>query len=312
MYRLFDAAVACDFPLPGVPEVKQSEADIRVARGPAPATACDHHWLHSWYDGNSEPVLACARLPGEDGAGGYLLRFPGLADFVLTGTAVVCHPHPDCAENSLRHLLLDQVIPRLWAHLGHLVLHASAVQLPDDRVIAFLGQSGWGKSTLAAAMQSRGCRLLGDDTIWLSAVEGGVRLVPGYTGLRLNDDSITSLGLQQIGWASMCHYSEKRRNEILPVQREQPLLLDALHVMAEPGAAGSAPSITPLTEAGLLTTLIRHSFLLDVRDAGAAKEQVHQASTVVRATPASFTLAYPRDYQLLNSVCDGLMVGGAL
>jgi hypothetical protein len=32
-YHLFDAAVACDLPLTGVPEVSSTEADIRVTRG---------------------------------------------------------------------------------------------------------------------------------------------------------------------------------------------------------------------------------------------------------------------------------------
>ena len=310
-YRLFGVAVACDLPLTGVPEVSSAEADIRVARGPDRPGDCGHDWLHSWHDENGEPVLACARFTDAEGTASYLLRFPGLAEFAITGTVVLCHPQPDCGEDSLRHLLLDQVMPRLWAHLGHLVVHASAVQLQDDRVIAFLGKSGWGKSTLAAAMQSRGCRLLSDDSIWLRAVDGRVTLVPGYTGLRLNEDSITTLDLQQLGWASACHYSDKRRLALLPEQPDRPLLLDALYVLAEPGAACGALSISPAADADLVTSLIRHSFLLDVRDAGSAKDQLHQATAVVRAAPGCFTLAYPRGFPLLSGVCESLLSGGA-
>jgi hypothetical protein len=194
--------------------------------------------------------------------------------------------------------------------MGHLVLHASAVQLPDDRVVAFLGKSGRGKSTLAAAMHTRGSRLLSDDCIWLRAVDGRVQLVPGYTGLRLNDDSIPTLGLPQRGWAGVSHYSGKQRFEILPADRQPPLFLDRLYILAEPGAAGSAPSLTAAAQAGLVTTLIRHSFLLDVRDVGSAKDQFFEATRVLRAAPRCFTLAYPRDYPLLNSVCDCLLARG--
>ena len=310
MYRLFDTAVACDFPLTGIPEMRSGEAAIRVTRGQGGPADCDHGWLHSWHNDNSESILACARVTDGKGVPTYLLRFAGLADFAITGTAIRCHPHPGCEQDSLRHLLLDQVIPRLWAHIGHLVLHASAVQLPDGRVVAFLGKSGRGKSTLAAAMHTRGCRLLSDDSIWLRAVDGRVQLVPGYPGLRLNDDSIATLGLPQRGWTGMSHYSGKRRFEILPAQRRPSLFLDRLYILAERGAAGSAPSLTAAAGAGRVTTLIRHSFLLDVRDIGSAKDQFVEAASVLRAGLRCFNLAYPREYPLLDKLCDCLLARG--
>src|SRR5436853_7875447 len=45
---------------------------------------------------------------------------------------------------------------------GLLVLHASAVTI-NDRAVVICGGSGWGKSTLAAALHRRGHRLLTDD-----------------------------------------------------------------------------------------------------------------------------------------------------
>ena len=132
-----------------------------------------------------------------------LLRFPELADFIVEGNNISCHPRPGCREESLRHLLLDQVIPRVWAHTGHLVLHASAVKLPDGRVIAFLGESGWGKSTLVAALQGADCQLISDDCIHLASCEEGVRLTPSYVGLRLNEDSIKALGMSGRDWTAV-------------------------------------------------------------------------------------------------------------
>ena len=38
MYRLFDGVVACDFPLPGVPEVHRGETDINVSLGQGAAS----------------------------------------------------------------------------------------------------------------------------------------------------------------------------------------------------------------------------------------------------------------------------------
>ena len=193
MYHLFDGLVACDFSLPGVPEAHKGQADIHIALGQGSVNDTRYDWLHSWRENDGELVLSCARHCDEGGSPRYLLCFLDLADFIIAGNCVTCHPQPDCRQDSLRQLLLDQVIPRLWAHKGHLVLHASAVRLPDNRVIAFLGESGWGKSTLAAPLQARGSTLVSDDSINLKATADGVQLILSYTGLCLNEDSITTL-----------------------------------------------------------------------------------------------------------------------
>jgi hypothetical protein len=311
MYRLFSALVACDFPLPGIPEAPQGEADIRIASGQGSASDTGYDWLHSWRESDGELVLSCARRCDEGGSPSHLLRFPELADFIITGNSVSCHPQANCRQDSLRHLLLDQVIPRLWAHKGHLVLHASAVQLPDGRVIAFLGESGWGKSTLAAALQGRGSRLISDDSVSLKAADAGVLLVPSYTGLRLNDDSIATLGLAGQEWTSVSHYSDKRRFEPASQQHQQTHVLDTLYVMDEPGPSAEPLSIKPLAGAGLIPTLIKRSFLLDTRDNHCATRQLQEASAVMRAAPNVRSLAYPRDYRQLSLLCDALLQAGA-
>jgi hypothetical protein len=304
VYRLFDGSIACDFPLPGAPEIDGDQADIEVFLGHGGAGEAGWLWFHAWREVGGELVLECARRGAPTC---YLLRFPGLADFVVSGNRVTCFPSPGCGEDALRHLLLDQVIPRLWAHRGHLVLHASAVQLPDGRVIAFLGESGWGKSTLAAALQTRGCRLLGDDSLSLCVTGTRVRLVASYPGLRLNKDSITSLGLAGSGWASVSHYSAKRRFEIVAREAGQDLWLDTLYLLDQAGADSTGLSIRSLAGAALVTTLIKRSFLLDVRDTGCARRQLAEASAVLRALPRVCGLSYARDYRQLPALCATLL-----
>ena len=309
MYRLFNAALACSFPLPGLPRIQVGEADIRIERGTGSPIDTGYDWLHSWREEDGELVLSCARRQYEGGAVHYLLRFPELADFVVTGDTVTCHPLPGCRDDSLRHLLLDQVIPRLWAHRGNLVLHASAVVLPDGSVVAFLGESGWGKSTLAAALQSRGCQLLSDDSISLGSEDGHALLTPSYTGLRLNDDSIAVLGLEGQTWSSVSHYSDKRRFD--PATEEgtdATFPLHTLYVLREPEPLADI-SMETVAGAKIVTTLIKRSFLLDVRDTTSAKQQLQQATSLLSAIPQVRTLAYPRDYRLLDSICTLLMQG---
>lgn len=304
MYRVFDGRMSCEFPLVGVPEIDGDQADVEVCLGVGSAEDSGWHWFHAWREVGGELLLNCAR---RGAPAHYLLRFPGQADFVLSGKTVTCFPAPGCGEDSLRHLLLDQVIPRFWAHLGHLVLHASAVQLTDGRVIAFLGESGWGKSTLAAALRTKGCRLLGDDSLSLSVTANKVLLFASYPGLRLNQDSITHLDLAGPGWTSVSRSSSKQRCEIAARSGGHALYLDTLYLLDQAEAGSPELSLRPLAGAALVTTLIKCSFLLDVRDAGCARRQLAQASAVVRTLPRVCDLSYARDYRLLPALCAALL-----
>ncbi|MCX2980787.1 hypothetical protein EYC98_07840 [Halieaceae bacterium IMCC14734] len=311
MYRVFDCAIECDFALPGIPQTQQSKCDIQVEFAPGAADTSGFDWFHSWREKKGDTTLACARSTSQDGALRYLLRFPELADFVFCAEAVdetgplklLYHPHPNCDQNSLRHLLLDQVIPRLWSHSGHLVIHASAVRLQDGRVVAFAGESGWGKSTLAAALQARGCQLLSDDSISLKVHEQQVHLKAGYCGLRLLGDSIATLGLGESDWKAVSHYSAKRRLQLnAPAQA---VVLDTLYFMTDP-AHSSVLCIDEMAGAELITSLIQYSFLLDIHSRETSSQQFREAAAVVRALPVMHSLAYSRDYSLLPDLCDAL------
>ena len=283
--------------------MERGEADIHVTLGAGAVCEEGYRWLHSWLQMGGESTLACARRSEEGGVSHYLLRFPGLADFVVRDTVVECYPQPDCQQDLLRHLVLDQVLPRLWAHRGHLVLHASAVQLPDDSVVAFLGESGWGKSTLAAALRLRGCHLLGDDSISLSASGQGARLHPAYCGVRLNEDSIAGLGLVGRDWAGVEQHCDKRRFELTLKEPRRELLLDTLFVMQSPSRVRS-PSVSELAGSALVARLIKGSFLLDVRDTRTASQQLELAVAVLERIPRVFSLSYAREYEQLSNLCE--------
>ena len=85
-------------------------------------------------------------------SGGYLLRFPDLADFEVSadGTDVVAHPAGDTDDATIEHLYINQLVPLALSRQGRPTFHASVVMVRGG-VIAFLGESGMGKSTLAAS-----------------------------------------------------------------------------------------------------------------------------------------------------------------
>ena len=74
--------------------------------------------------------------------------------FVRSGDQILIDPAPGVDEGSLRLFLLGNVLGTLAFLRGFLVLHGSAVAI-DGRGVAFLGHSGEGKSTMAAAFRDK-------------------------------------------------------------------------------------------------------------------------------------------------------------
>lgn len=125
---------------------------------------------------------------------GYLIRFPGVADFLLDpdGRRVQGRPDGRATSRRIAHVLLDHALPLALSLRQKTVLHASAV-VTEDGCCLFTGPSGSGKSTLAASFLAGGAKLLGDDCVILTERNGTVWALPTYASLRLWSDSLRQL-----------------------------------------------------------------------------------------------------------------------
>ena len=240
-----------------------------------------------------EVVLSLAKQ-GPD----YWLRVPGIADFLLQldPCRVLVSPEARSLDpNTLEHQLVDQILPRLLAQLGELLVHASAVSM-DSRHALFLGPSGWGKSTLAGLLQLSGHRVLSDDCVQLNLAGGHLHALPTYPSLRLNPDSLDALFPSLPETTPVAGYSEKRRVPVaLPEIADGGVAVDALYLLADPADNDGSIHITRLRPAEICLALIKHSFRLDLADRAASARQLERCSHIARTVPA-FRLDYPRDY----------------
>ena len=162
MYRIFNVLIESNIPLPELPEIQAGTPSFFfVLQAPSSEAGLQPQWIHHWRDHDDQITISCGRIGDAD-----LLRFPDLADFYIArqGTAIECYPAAGTSGESIRHLLLDQVMPRSIAQQGAIVLHASVV-LIGGKAVAFLGDSGWGKSTLATSLHEKGYPLLTDDCV---------------------------------------------------------------------------------------------------------------------------------------------------
>lgn len=265
-----------------------------------------------------EMLAPCESLPalagkpvqdwGEDEAGrgmalhatsaGYLLRFSRLADFELRfdESLVRVRPQHDLEHDTLEHLLVDQVLPRFLAHEGQLLVHASALTIAG-RTVLFLGESGWGKSTLAGLLHRAGHALLSDDCVQIALEAGAWRAWPTYPSLRLFEDSLDHAFPGAEGLAAVAGYSRKRR---LPVPAPDssdatPAAISALYLLDEPSDQFDRVRIEPMRPVSACLELMRHAFKLDMNDRRRTQALFAQCSELARAVPA-YALDYPRDY----------------
>jgi hypothetical protein len=303
VYRIFDQYIDSTIDLPELPPALNARPDLQFSlMSGSPGEGWTH--VHHWPLPNGETSLSCARRADE-----FLLNFPGLADFRInhSGRLIACFPAPKVAEATLRHLLLDQVVPRLMAHRGRLVVHASAVRLPDGAAIAFLGDTGWGKSTLASAFHARGASLLTDDSLILERAGSDCVGIPAYRGVRLRPDSLAEVfpGAPEI--TMMAEYADKHRVRLPAAEAEsRQVPVSGLFLLSDPVKhhGRMAVSILPAPARSAVMALVTCLFQLDMQD----KERLGQAflacGDLLRSGLPVNRLVYPRDHAVLDGVVE--------
>jgi hypothetical protein len=127
-------------------------------------------------------------------------RVYGLADFEIAGSEregnrrrVTFFRAPGTPVELIAILIAGTVVAYLLCADGCLVLHASAVEA-DGRALAFVGQSGQGKTTMAALMCADGYPLVADDLLPVEPRGDRMMCLPVATELRVREKVEELLG----------------------------------------------------------------------------------------------------------------------
>jgi hypothetical protein len=179
LHRAFGLTLRSEIPLPGLPPLPEGEADLAIE--PADAEAIASAW-----SGPAQPPVWETTFPDGQAvcvelgvAGDQLLVYGHRARFHLSADlrTVRCAIRDESDPHGLR-FLLDTVLWWVCLTRGFQVVHASAVE-SDDGVLAFAGATGGGKTSLAAELLRRGCRLFADDVLVLERCDGSLVAHPG-------------------------------------------------------------------------------------------------------------------------------------
>ena len=237
----------------------------------------------------------------------YRVSFPDLGDFDVSadGCAVCAWPAPGISEDTMQHLYLNQVLPLALSKQGRIVFHASAVET-DNGAIAFLGESGRGKSTLAASFASGGQRFLTDDALLLDPAEGGYLVQPSHASIRLWDDSQEALLAADAELAPPVQYTPKARilsGDSLPFCNAA-RRLQRVYFLGD----GSAERLTiqRMRPSEAIIGLVRNSFLLDIEAQEMLSSHFDLLAEMV-ALPIYYHLDYPRSFDALPDIRQGIL-----
>lgn len=120
----------------------------------------------------------------------------GTFDIVSNGSVIIWYRNDDAVPELVRNIVLGPAIAVAMELAGLLCLHGSAVACYGN-AIAFIGPKYFGKSTLASALTTAGCQLIGDD---LLVVQPGrpPRLLPGVPSVRLWPDIVKAIPIHNV------------------------------------------------------------------------------------------------------------------
>jgi hypothetical protein len=245
----------------------RSETDVAVQLGPLELGEVD---------------LSASRTDLRLSTDGSTFQIEGVATYqVRDGRQIIIDPLPGADDALVRLNLLHLAFGMLLHQRGLLALHGSVVAVGRGAVV-FLGFSGDGKSTTAAALVRRGHALVADDVAAIQVdTTDAPRVWPAYPQLRLLPDSLASLGGTIGKHASS---TEKRADYRVDQFTTGPLALGRIYVLAY----GEENEIQPLRTAAACGEFLRHSFVAGIlKITGTAPTHFHGCARLAQDVPVA-------------------------
>lgn len=250
-----------------------------------------------WLPHRSGPQDSCSRITPE-----RVYFFWGHIGKILIakGQNIVVDPCPDVSEDVIRLPILGVAFAALLHQRGQLALHASAVAI-KGKAVAFLGDAGWGKSTLAASLHARGYDLLCDDVLALDFTKNEITVLPAFPQLKLWPDALETIGVVPEQLSRLSAQVEKRRRPISNGFSQLPIPLGAIYILG----VDSKLQIQPLSPQEAVVALVRNSHAALSRQLKVDGKESHfrQCTTLAKQIPV-YGLKRPKNLAMLPAVAD--------
>ena len=237
--------------------------------------------------------------------GSTFLRWSGLFEFLVSadGRRIACRELNGATPESFQTYLLGQVLSFALLRQGIEPLHATTMVI-DGVAVAFLGDCGYGKSSIGAAFLQVGYPLLTDDLLVLRERSHGFVAYPGPPRIKLFPEVARSLLLQQSKATPMNNLTPKL---IIPLNCDQSYRtaapLRAIYVLTPPPASSRSHriSIRRLSPRRAFIACLKNTFNATVVEPERLKRQFVLATRLAAGVPVK-SLSYPRTLGHLPAV----------
>jgi hypothetical protein len=305
-YYLYGLRLRSEWALPWTAASDTHFAEVGLLRGSATRFA-------TAFEEARERTGAALMFPRavrlEDGE--TYLRWSDRFEFLVSadGRAIDARRLPGHAGEAFHTHLLGQVLSFALVTQGFDPLHATTVTI-DGAAVAFLGESGFGKSSLAAAFLRAGHRVLTDDLLMLSPSGGGFVAHPGPPRIKLFPKIariVLGPGFHGTPIATMAPKIVIRLGK-----RQVPgaaARLKMIYVLAPPDRTASRTARVAIRRASkrqACLALIRNTFNTVVTDPQRLSRQFAFSVSVASSVPIK-RIAYPRTIAALARARDAIL-----
>ncbi len=242
--------------------------------------------------------------------GSSYVRWNDLGEFLVApdGSRIACRRFAAAQGESFQVYLLGQALSFALVKSGLEPLHATSVVVEGEAVV-LLGDSGFGKSSLAACFLHAGHRLLTDDLLVLRGTPAGLLAYPGPPRIKLLPQMARRFLGPRVNGLPM---NSRARKLVIPVDEDKvcakPAPVRAVYAIVHPRRHNKETGvrIAPLSSREAFVTLVNNTFNYVIVSADRMRRQFLETTALVHRLQIK-TLAYPRKVSELPSVRDAIL-----
>ena len=275
-YHAFDLTIVSDFDLPlSERTVSKSNVDVSISKGVA----------------------------GTENRKGHCVRFDGVATVQMVDESTLIVEPDTETDSSLQPFLLHNCLGWVLHRRGKAIFHAGAANV-DGTCVAFLGQSGVGKSSTVAAMYDQGYPVVSGDVLAVDQSENVPSVIPSFPRLRIPSDT-RSVMKESHQPANAAETTSSNWLDVTDGFAHETLPIRTIYLLEEPGGIDS-PEIRCLesTDPHPVENLLRHSLHYSVLRESDSVERHFQQCTQLAQDVSFRRLRRPNELKALEEVVD--------
>jgi hypothetical protein len=243
--------------------------------------------------------------------GSIYAKWEGVGEFLVSpdGDRITCREAAPNRAESFQVYLLGQALSFALVLRGFEPLHATVVAI-DGAAAAFLGESGLGKSTLAACFLRAGYQLITDDLLILRQSPHGLLACVGPARIKL----FPGVAQQYFPGAALgVPMNLDTSKLVLPLERgfmcSEELPIRAIYTIAAARVAADTRDVVDiefLPAQAAFVELLAHTFNYRIVDRERLARQFRETARIVAAVPVK-SLAYRRDFDATDAVVEAVV-----